>query len=414
MSAEYLVKGAVASPGVGTGPVVVIHSIAELDLVKPGDVLVSPMTTPDFLPAMKRAVAIVTEKGGRTCHAAIVSRELGVPCIVGAPGATTILKAGDIVTVDAKTGQVFAGVRVIAVGTNPGIGPTDKIITKTKIYVNLADPDQAERVAKLDVDGVGLLRAEFMAAHIGEHPRAMIADGRGQEYTDKLVTGIRKFAKAFYPRPVVYRTTDFKTNEYRNLKGGTPYEPEEENPMIGWRGCFRYLEDREVFDLEVAAIAQVEKEFDNLRVMIPFVRTPEELASVKKILDDRGVAQGKLWMMVEVPSAVILLEKFLDLGINGVSIGTNDLTQLVLGVDRDSERCAELFDERNPAVLWCLERIITTCKRRGVSVSICGQAPSFYPDLTAKLVSWGITSVSVTPDMIDQTRKIVSEAEKLF
>lgn len=426
MNADYLVKGAVASPGVGTGPVVVIHSVAELDLVKPGDVLVSPMTTPDFLPAMKRAVAIVTEKGGRTCHAAIVSRELGVPCIVGAPGATTVLQTGDIVTVDAHNGLVFAGVREIAVGADPGlpvrssegakagISPTEKTITKTKIYVNLADPDQAERVAKLDVDGVGLLRAEFMAAHIGEHPRAMIADGRGSEYTEKLMVGIRKFAQAFYPRPVVYRTTDFKTNEYRNLKGGTPYEPEEENPMIGWRGCFRYLEDREVFDLEVSAIAQVEKEFDNLRVMIPFVRTPEELAGVKKILDDRGVAQGKLWMMVEVPSAVILLDKFLDLGISGVSIGTNDLTQLVLGVDRDSERCAELFDERNPAVLWCLERIITTCKQRGVSVSICGQAPSFYPDLTAKLVSWGITSVSVTPDMIDQTRKIVNEVEKTF
>lgn len=406
-----IVKGAVASPGVGTGPVAVIHGVDELDLVKPGDVLVSPMTTPDFLPAMKRAAAIVTEKGGRTCHAAIVSRELGIPCIVGAPRATTLLLNGQTVTVDAFSGQVFAGVQEI-------VAPAKQVMlsktTKTKIYVNLADPEQAERVAAMNVDGVGLLRAEFIAAHIGEHPRAMIEQGRGEEYVQKLAAGIKKFVQAFGPRPVVYRTTDFKTNEYRNLKGGTPYEPEEENPMIGWRGCFRYLEDREVFALEVEALARVEKEFSNLRVMIPFVRTPGELAGVKKILDDRGVAPGKLWIMVEVPSTVILLDQFLDLGVAGVSIGTNDLTQLILGVDRDSERCAELFDERNPAVLWCLEKIITTCKARGVSVSICGQAPSFYPDLTAKLVRWGITSVSITPDMIDQTRNIVHDAEQMI
>ena len=408
--APILVKGAPACPGVGSGKVVILSGPHEIDLIKKGDVLVADMTTPDYVPAMKRAAAIITNKGGRTCHAAIVSRELGVPCIVGAEGATTVLKPGQEITLDATHGKVYAGILHFKAPEIPTVSKYKK--TRTKLYVNLADPDLAGRVAAMNVDGVGLLRAEFIAAHIGEHPRYMLDQGKGQEFTDKLASGIRAFAKAFYPRPVTYRTTDFKTNEYRNLKGGKQYEDEEENPMIGFRGCFRHLADEAVFRLETEAIKKVEQEFDNLNVMIPFVRTPNEFRQIKKLLAEHKVAKGKLWIMVEVPATVILLDQFLDIGVDGISIGSNDLTQLVLGVDRDNAKYAELFDERNDAVLWCLEKIISTCRRRGVTASICGQAPSFYPDLTAKLVDWGITSVSVSPDMIVRTRDIIGEVEE--
>jgi len=409
---SFLVKGAPASPGVGSGTVVIVSSDPrEINHVQEGDVLVTEMTTPDFVPAMKRARAIVTDKGGRTCHAAIVSRELGVPCIVGAGNATSVLKVGQKVTVNATEGKVYDGILDIKTGAPKTYGKYKK--TKTKLYSNLADPERAEEVAQLNVDGVGLLRAEFIIAHhVKEHPRHMIEDGKGAEFSKKLAEGISVFAKAFSPRPVVYRTTDFKTNEYRNLIGGAKFEELEENPMIGYRGAFRHLADREVFDLELDAIRMVESKYPNLNIMIPFVRTPEELKKVKDILLEKGVAKGKFWIMVEVPSTVILLDKFLDVGVDGVSIGSNDLTQLTLGVDRDNAKYAEMFDERNEAVMWSLERVITTCKKRGVTVSICGQAPSFYPDMTEKLVSWGITSVSVSPDMILRTRDIIGDVEK--
>ncbi len=409
-SMEILVKGATACPGKTVGKPVVVITAKDAHLVQKGDILVSPMTTPDCVPAMKRAAAIVTERGGRTCHAAIVARELGIPCIVGAIGAVDILAKHDLITVDATRGEVFAGAVDLEVPSETEVS-TEQRTTKTKVYVNLADPDSAARVAELSVDGVGLLRAEFIAAHIGEHPRFMLDAGRGSEYTQKLADGIRTFAKAFYPRPVVYRTTDFKTNEYRNLIGGEHVEEQEENPMIGFRGAFRHLADPEIFRLETEAIRLVQQELDNVRVMIPFIRTPEELQHIKIALAENGVASDSIWIMVEVPSTVILLDAFIDLGIGGVSIGTNDLTQLILGIDRDNAKYAHVFDERNPAVMWCLERIITTCKRRNISISMCGQTPSFYPDLTAKLVEWGITSVSVSPDMIDQPRRIVADAE---
>jgi pyruvate,water dikinase len=311
--------------------------------------------------------------------------------------------------VDATAGKVYDGI----VAIKKAAVVTGKYRrTRTRVYVNLADPELAERVAATNVDGVGLLRAEFMAAHIGEHPHYMLDRGKGREFTDKLAKGIRQFAKAFAPRPVVYRTTDFKTNEYRNLTGGEDYEDQEENPMIGFRGGFRHMAEPDVFRLETNAINKVQAEFDNLYVMIPFVRTPEELGQIKGLLKEYGVASGKLWIMVEVPSTVVLLDRFLDVGVDGVSIGSNDLTQLVLGIDRDNARFSKLFDERNEAVLWCLEHVIKTCRRRDFTVSICGQAPSFYPDLTAKLVEWGITSVSVSPDMIDRTRDIIGEIEE--
>lgn len=407
--APVIVKGAPASPGLGKGKVIIIRSPKENDLVKQGDVLVTEMTTPDFVPAMKRASAILTDKGGRTCHAAIVSRELGVPCIVGTVNGTKVLKTGQEVTVDASAGKVYDGLVDVKVDVKATTSKYKK--TKTKLFVNLADPALAEKVAKMDVDGLGLLRAEFIIAHIGEHPHAMLDAGRGREFTEKLAEGIRTFAEAFHPRPVVYRTSDFKTNEYRNLRGGEKYEEVEENPMIGFRGAGRHLADAAVFKLETDALKMVTDEFDNVRIMIPFVRTPDELRKVKAILEKENIHGQKLWMMAEVPSNVLILEQFLDVGVDGVSIGSNDLTQLTLGLDRDNAKLAETFDERNPAVLWALEKIITTCAARGVTTSICGQAPSFYPDLTAKLVDWGITSVSVSPDMIIQTRDIIGDIE---
>ncbi len=415
IQAPALLTGAPASPGIASGPVKIVPEASQIDKVKTGDILVAEMTTPDFVPAMKRAVAIVTDRGGRTAHAAIVSRELGIPCVVGAEGATTTLTDRQVITVDGSHGKVYEG-KVSRRMRTTSIADIfrDTIETKTRVYVNLAQPELAEKVAARNVDGVGLLRAEFMVAQIGEHPQYMISQNRGKEFVDKLAEGITTFAKAFNPRPVVYRTNDFKTNEYRELTGGQEYEEMEENPMIGYRGASRYITDIDVFKLELEAIKKVRLKYKNLWVMIPFVRTVDELAGTKKIMEAEGLKRSKdfkLWMMVEVPSNIFLMEKFLEVGIDGISIGSNDLTQLILGIDRDSDKLAETFDERNEAVLIALERAIKVSKKMGVTSSICGQAPSVYPELTEKLVEWGITSISVSPDMIGTTREIIAKAE---
>ncbi len=412
IEAEVYLSGAAASPGIASGPVKIVTDPSQIDKVLDGDILVAEMTTPDFVPAMKRAAAIVTDRGGRTAHAAIVSRELGIPCIVGVKGATATLKDGQIITVDGSSGKVYDGKIEFTVKTETRVRV--EIKTKTKLLVNLAQPELVNRVASRDVDGIGLLRAEFMVAQIGEHPSYMISQHRGNEFVDKLAEGLTAFAKAFYPRQVVYRTNDFKTNEYRALKGGEKYEEPEENPMLGYRGASRYITDVETFKLEIAAIKKVREKYNNLWVMIPFVRTIEELARTIKIMEAENLKRSKdfqIWMMVEVPSNIFLLEKFLAVGIDGISIGSNDLTQLILGIDRDSAKLAETFDERNEAVMIAIERAIKVSKSMGVTSSICGQAPSVYPELTEKLVEWGITSVSVSPDMIDITREIIAKAE---
>jgi pyruvate, water dikinase len=415
ITAPVLVSGAPASPGMAVGPVKIVSDASQIDKVQQGDVLVAEMTTPDFVPAMKRAAAIVTDRGGRTAHAAIVSRELGIPCVVGTGNAMAMLKDGQIITVDGTKGKVYAG--KINVKMEANLSSKENIKTRTRVYVNLAQPELAEKVAARNVDGVGLLRAEFIAAQIGEHPRYMISQNRGKEFSDKLAAGIETFAKAFNPRPVVYRMTDFKTNEYRELTGGQQYEGSEENPMLGYRGASRYITDIDVFKLELDAIKQVRKNYKNLWVMVPFVRTVSEMANVKALMEKEGLIRSpdfKLWMMTEIPSNVILIDKFLKVGIDGISIGSNDLTQLTLGVDRDNEKLAAVFDERDEAVLWSLERLIKISKSMGVTCSICGQAPSVYPELTEKLVEWGITSVSVSPDMIGTTREIIANAEAML
>ncbi|MFI5265701.1 MAG: aldolase/citrate lyase family protein, partial [Candidatus Levyibacteriota bacterium] len=288
--------------------------------------------------------------------------------------------------------------------------------TATKLYVNLAEPELAKKIAAMRVDGVGLLRAEFMIAQIGTHPKKMIEDGKQKEFVDTLADNIAEFCKAFYPRPVLYRTTDFKTNEYRSLIGGKQYEPEESNPMLGYRGAFRYIHDPKVFHLELEAIKKVREKMGltNLRVMLPFVRTVEDLRQVKKIMHEAGLPRShtfKLFMMVEIPSNAILIHQFIDEGIDGISIGSNDLTMLILGTDRDNQEVAKEFDERNPAVLWAFERVIKAAHEHGIEAGMCGQAPSEYPDLVEKLVHWGIHSVSVSPDAVDKTRTAIHEAE---
>lgn len=412
---QLLLTGDPASPGIVSGPVKILQSAKEIAKVSAGDVLVAPQTNPDFVPAMKKAVAVVTDMGGRTSHAAIVSRELGIPAIVGTAHATQTLVDGMIVTVDGSTGNIYQGKYLgQAEGTKT---PTEFIKTRTRVYVNLAEPEFAERIAKRRVDGVGLLRAEFMMANIGEHPRQFIQENKQHLFVEQLATGLETFCKAFSPRPVVYRTSDFKTNEYRNLVGGKAFEPEEPNPMLGFRGAFRYIKDEAVFQLELEAIKQVRNErgCTNLWLMIPFVRSVEELVAVKKIITASGLVQSetfKLWMMVEIPSNVILLDDFIDVGIDGVSIGSNDLTMLTLGTDRDNNLVAEAFNEQNKAVLWSLERVIKTAKARKITSSLCGQAASQYPELVKKLIEWGITSVSVSPDAIDTTRSLIAEIEK--
>ncbi|MFC1909789.1 phosphoenolpyruvate synthase [Chloroflexota bacterium] len=415
IDAPVLFSGAPASPGIASGPVKIAPDASHLDKIMKGDVLVTEMTTPDFVPAMKRASAIITDRGGRTAHAAIVSRELGIPCVVGSGKATQILKDGQVVTVDGTEGKIYDG--KIVMKTVKAATPRNKIKTKTKVYINLAQPELADSLSSRDVDGVGLLRAEFIIAQIGEHPRYMISQNRGHEFVDKLAVGLSTITAAFNPRPVVYRTSDFKTNEYRELKGGQEYEEVEENPMLGYRGVSRYTTDTDEFKLELEAIKKVRQTYKNLWVMLPFVRTVEGLTTAKTILEQEGLVRSddfKLWMMVEVPSNIILIEKFLAVGIDGISIGSNDLTQLILGVDRDNERLASIFDERNEAVMVALKRAVTTAKKMGVTASICGQAPSVFPEITQNLVKWGITSVSVSPDMIDTTRDIIAEAEKML
>ena len=416
-----LIRGLGAGPGRGSGEVRVLASPDKDDGFESGDVLVAAMTTPDWVPLMKKASAIVTDGGGMTCHAAIVSREMGLPCVVGTRNATKILSDKMLVTVDGTHGIVYEGkLKEDKKAEEPGtqvVAKTAPIVTATKLYVNLAMPHEAERIAKEDVDGIGLLRAEFMVIDACDsvHPRQLMEDGKSNQFIDAMVRKLRIFTRAFYPRPVIYRAIDFRTNEFRNLRGGDKYESVEQNPMIGFRGCYRYVLNPDLFELELKVIQKVRELDKNLHLMIPFVRTLWEFKRCKQIIDDSGLMDDRemqLWVMAEVPSVVYWLEDYAREGIHGVSIGSNDLTQLVLGVDRDSEICAPLYDERDKAVMEAIKSIVKTSQKMGITCSICGQAPSNYPDFAEKLVDWGITSVSVNPDVIDRTRHNIAAAEQ--
>src|SRR5262245_11650684 len=416
-----LARGLAAAPGTASGKVRVLDTPDEGDRLLEGEILVAQMTNPDWLPTIRRAAALVTDTGGMTCHAAIVARELGVPCVVGTRTGTRDLHDGTTVTVDGTHGQVVSG----RVAASPAVSVTERSapaepqaeITGTKVYVNLAMPDTAEAVAAQGPDGVGLLRAEFMLTEAlgGRHPRDLIAHGEQNVLVDGMVASVGRIAAAFAPRPVVYRATDFRTNEFRGLSGGEAYEPVEHNPMIGYRGCYRYVKEPDLFALELAALARVREQSPNVHLMIPFVRTKWELEECLSLIDASPLGRQRglhRWVMAEVPSVVHWLPEYIGMGVDGVSIGSNDLTQLVLGVDRDSDICAELFDESDPAVLDAIGQIIATARRLGITSSLCGQAPSTKPAFAEHLVRMGITSVSVNPDALGAARRAIAAAER--
>lgn len=423
--ARELVRGLGASPGFAVGTVRLLQSTKEADRLLQGDILVTAMTSPDWVPLMRRAAAIVTDSGGMTSHAAIVSRELGLPCIVGTRQATTTLEDGMVVTVDATAGVVIEGRReppkefsaLSGATLAATAGPSAPLVTATKLMVNLGEPEMAREIAARHVDGVGLLRAEFMilSALQGTHPRQLLEDGRSDELVGRLAEQLQVFGQAFFPRPVIYRAMDFRTNEFRGLAGGEKFEPREDNPMIGYRGAYRYVREPDLFRLELQALKRARVAAANVHLMIPFVRTAQEFRACKALVDQSGLTDERdfeLWIMGEVPSVVHWLEEYARLGITGVSIGSNDLTQLVLGVDRDSEMLAPLFDERDHAVLATIEAIVRGCRQLGIKSSICGQAPSVYPDYAETLVRFGIDSISVNPDAIERTRYNIASAEQ--
>ncbi len=433
-----LVEGRAIGQRIGAGKVRIIKDVSEMDKVQPGDVLVSDMTDPDWEPVMKRASAIVTNRGGRTCHAAIIARELGIPAVVGCGNATQLLKDGQGVTVscaEGDTGFIFEGELGFDIKQNSIDAMPD---LPFKIMMNVGNPDRAFDFAQLPNAGVGLARLEFIINRmIGVHPKALLnydglpldikesVDKRIAGYNDpvgfyveKLVEGISTLAAAFYPKKVIVRLSDFKSNEYANLIGGKLYEPEEENPMLGFRGASRYISEafRDCFELECRALKRVRNEMGltNVEIMVPFVRTLGEASQVVDLLAENGLSRGenglRVIMMCELPSNAILAEEFLEF-FDGFSIGSNDLTQLTLGLDRDSGIIAHLFDERNPAVKKLLANAIQACNKAGKYIGICGQGPSDHPDLAKWLMEQGIESVSLNPDSVLETWFFLAEGQ---
>ncbi len=426
---KVIVQGLPASPGLAAGKAHIIPTADRIGEFKDGEVLVTEMTAPDWVPAMRKASAIVTDSGGMTCHAAIVSREMGIPCIVGTKSkgtpATKAIKSGADVTVDAKNGVVYEGIleeavkkqeaaavgQVVAAETAP--------VTGTKIYMNLGDPELAEKYAVLPCDGIGLMREEFIwTTSIHEHPLYLIKIGHPERVVDQLADAFRTVAAALAPRPIILRFSDFKSSEYRDLKGGDEFEPEEPSALLGWRGASRYYDPKyeAAFKLEVKAVRKVREDYGlkNVHVMIPFCRTVAEAEKIVDIMAEEGLERGpdfKVWLMAEIPSNIILADQF-NKYIDGYSIGSNDLTMLILGCDRDNDTVSDIFDERNLAVRRAIKHLIEAAHRDGKTVSICGQAPSVYEDFTVFLVKAGIDSISVNPDAVKATRKLVAQVEQ--
>ena len=429
-----VVKGIPASPGVAVGTVKICLTVEEAKKkLQKGDILVTKMTDPDWVPYMRLAAAIVTDEGGRTSHAAIVSRELGIPAVVGTGNATAVLKDGEVYTVDGSKGIVMVGAvakaepaPVAATGAPP---PREIILhiyrsvpTGTKVYMNLGEPEKIDEYKDLPFDGIGLMRIEFViTSWIGQHPLYLMSMGQEHKFVTKMAEGVAKVASAIYPRPVVVRFSDFKTNEYRGLEGGEKFEPEERNPMLGWRGVSRYVSPQyeKAFRLELRAIKMAREEMglNNVWVMAPFVRTVWEAERFAQILEEEGLYRDrdfKVWAMAEVPSIVFMVEEFSKY-FDGFSIGSNDLTQLILGVDRDNDFLVRInskyFDEREAPVLRAVYDLIKRAHKMGRTVSICGQGPSVYPQLVEFLVRAGVDSISVNPDAVLQTRVHVASVE---
>lgn len=424
---KVIVKGLPASPGKVSGRVHVILDPSRIDEFKEGEILVTEMTAPDWVPAMKKAKAIVTDSGGMTCHASIVSRELGIPCIVGTKSrgeaATVTIPDGIDVTIDATHGVVYEGIIEEAKKENQA-GAAVAVAeyfppTGTKVYMNLGDPELAEKYSSLPCDGIGLMREEFIwTTYIHEHPLYLIKTGHPEKVVDQLAEGMRQVCQAMAPRPVTLRFSDFKSSEYRDLKGGDEFEPYEPSALLGWRGASRYYDPKyiEAFKLECQAVVKVREEFGlkNLNVMIPFCRNVEECEKVVKIMAECGLEHGKdfkVWLMAEIPSNIILADQF-NKYVDGYSIGSNDLTMLVLGCDRDNDTVSHIYDERNLAVRRAVRHLIEVAHSEGKTVSICGQAPSVYPEFCEFLIKSGIDSISVNPDTVKFTKKLVAQVEQ--
>lgn len=424
---KVIVKGLPASPGKVSGRVHVILDPSRIDEFKEGEILVTEMTAPDWVPAMKKAKAIVTDSGGMTCHASIVSRELGIPCIVGTKSrgeaATVTIPDGIDVTIDATHGVVYEGIIEEAKKENQA-GAAVAVAeyfppTGTKVYMNLGDPELAEKYSSLPCDGIGLMREEFIwTTYIHEHPLYLIKTGHPEKVVDQLAEGMRQVCQAMAPRPVTLRFSDFKSSEYRDLKGGDEFEPYEPSALLGWRGASRYYDPKyiEAFKLECQAVVKVREEFGlkNLNVMIPFCRNVEECEKVVKIMAECGLERGKdfkVWLMAEIPSNIILTDQF-NKYVDGYSIGSNDLTMLVLGCDRDNDTVSHIYDERNLAVRRAVRHLIEVAHSEGKTVSICGQAPSVYPEFCEFLIKSGIDSISVNPDTVKFTKKLVAQVEQ--
>ena len=426
---KRLLRGLPASPGMVVGKAHMILDAKHISEFKNGEILVTEMTSPDWAPAMRKALAIVTNSGGITCHAAIVSRELGIPCVVGTGDATSVIKTGQLITVDATHGIIYDGDVLSAEEKRQVTSPV--IVNQggsyepagTKIYMNLGEPAMIEKYKDLPFDGIGLMRTEFIIADvIGEHPMHLIENHEEEKFIDRLASGISRVAREIYPRPLIVRFSDFKTNEYRQLKGGEKFEPQESNPMIGWRGVSRYVSPKYApgFRLECKAMKRVRDEWGlkNVYAMLPFVRTTWEVEACLAIMKEEGLERNrdfKVWLMAEIPSIIFMADEFSKL-CDGFSVGSNDLTQLTLGVDRDSPilpaQDPRYFDERDPAVLRAIAHLIRVGHANGVTVSICGQGPSQYPELSEFLVRNGIDSLSVNPDAVVWTRKVVAGVER--
>ncbi|ABO34804.1 phosphoenolpyruvate synthase [Methanococcus maripaludis C5] len=413
---KILLKGIGASPGTEAGKVKIITEIEEIGRIIDGDILVTKMTTPDMVPAMKKAAAIITDDGGLTCHAAIISRELGTPCVVGTKEATKMLKDEECVTVDGEKGIVYEG----KVGKTEEKAPAQvvyagaPVITATEIKANVSMPEVAERAAATGADGVGLLRAEHMILGTGVHPGKILNDQGEGALTDVFAEGIRKVADAFYPRPVTYRTLDAPTDEFVGLKGGEE-EPHEHNPMMGWRGIRRGLDQPEILKCELKAIKKLREDgYRNINVMIPLVTNVDEIRNVKEIANEVGLKlrlDVEFGVMVETPAAALIIDDIIAEGIDFVSLGTNDLTQYTIAIDRNNENVSKYYLENHPAVLKLIEIVIKSCKDAGVKTSICGQAGS-RPQIVEKLVEWGITSISANIDAVETIRNVVARTEQ--
>ena len=413
---DVLVRGLGASPGMASGKVKIVLDIDELDKIKEGDIMVTTMTTPDMVPAMRRASGIVTDEGGVTCHASIISRELGIPCVVGTGDATSVLKENTGVTLDGKKGLVFEGISEAKAEESTSAVNVEAapLITVTEVKANVSMPEAAAKAAATGADGVGLLRTEHLMLTAGIHPGKFIADGKEDELIDTIADNVMIVADEFYPKPVWYRTLDAPTDEFITLEGGEN-EPEEHNPMLGWRGIRRELDQPEILKCEFKAIKKLhEQGYTNIGIMIPLSQSPEELKQAKALCSEVGLEPHKdvdFGMMVEIPAAALTIEDYIDVGIDFVSLGTNDLTQYTLAVDRNNEFVAKHYTEEHPAVMKLIERTIKKCVEAGITCSICGQAGS-VPHIVEKLVGFGITSVSSNTDAVAEVRKTVARAEQ--